>query len=336
MPSSLPTTPPKAPKVKAPAGESGGRPKWIIPAAIVGGIAALVVVVAVALAMGGGGGEEPQPTPERRMPRKAAPAVALSSQGMALKVPAGWSDSGDAPQVPGFAEGAISAGGPKGGAVVFGKADDTAANSTLLAGDLRQAAGELPEKTPVDIAGGAQAATLRGAADRRRQQGDGLRRADRRRRGDARLHGRRGDVRLDRGLAGDHRGQGVPGRPERRLPGRRRGHPGQARQGREVGRVAAEVGQEAHRPGGRDGEAGERVHRAPPARSASSRSARPTRRSTPTWPSPSRTSAPRTRRRRPRPRPRTAPATSVRAPLPSPPARTSTPRSTGSPPPGTS
>ena len=77
---------------------------------------------------------------------------------MALKVPAGWSDSGEAPQVPGFAEGAISAGGPKGGAVVFGKADDTAANSTLLAGDLRQVAGDLPEKTPVDIAGGAQAA----------------------------------------------------------------------------------------------------------------------------------------------------------------------------------
>ena len=156
MPSSLPTTPPKAPKVKAPASESGDRPKWIIPAAI-GGTLAVVGVVAVLAMGGGGGGEDPQPTPGGGA-AKEAPAVALSSQGMGLKVPAGWSDSGDAPQVPGFAEGAISAGGPKGGAVVFGKADDTAANSTLLAGDLRQAAGDLPEKTTVDIAGGAQAA----------------------------------------------------------------------------------------------------------------------------------------------------------------------------------
>ncbi len=156
MPSSLPTSPPKPPKVKAPAGESGGRPKWIIPAAIVGGIAVIGVIGAVALG-GGGGGEEAQPTPGGGA-AKAAPAVTLASQGIGLKVPAGWSDSGEAPQIPGFADGAISAGGPKGGAVVFGKADDTAANSTLLAGDLRQAAGDLPEKTTVDIAGGAQAA----------------------------------------------------------------------------------------------------------------------------------------------------------------------------------
>ena len=111
-----------------------------------------------------------------------------------------------------------------------------------------------------------------------------LRRADRRRRGDARLHRRRGDLRLDRLLAGDHRGQGLPGRPERVLPGRRRGHPGQARQGREVGRVQAEVGRAAHHPGGATSRLAA-AYTAAAGRSASSTSARPTRRSTPTWPS---------------------------------------------------
>ena len=68
MPSSLPTTPPKPPKVKAPAGESGGRPKWIIPAAIGGGVAVIGVIGALALG-GGGGGEDAQPTPRRRCRR---------------------------------------------------------------------------------------------------------------------------------------------------------------------------------------------------------------------------------------------------------------------------
>ncbi len=155
MPSSLPTTPPKPPKEKAPAGESGGRPKWIIPAAIAGGVA--VVGVAAALALGGGGGgEDSQPTPPGGGAAQG-PAVELASGGIALTVPAGWSDGGEAPQIPGV-ENATSAGGPKGSAVVFGIADDTAANSTLLAGDLRQVAGEpLPEKTIVDIGDGAQA-----------------------------------------------------------------------------------------------------------------------------------------------------------------------------------
>ena len=155
MPSSLPTTPPKPPKEKAPAGESGGRPKWIIPAAIAGGVA--VVGVAAALALGGGGGgEDAQPTPPGGGAAQG-PAVELASGGIALTVPAGWSDGSEAPQIPGL-ENATSAGGPKGSAVVFGIADDTAANSTLLAGDLRQVAGEpLPEKTIVDIGDGAQA-----------------------------------------------------------------------------------------------------------------------------------------------------------------------------------
>ena len=156
MPASLAAKPPKPPVEKAPAGESGGRPKWIIPAAIGGGVAVIGVVAALALG-GGGGGEDPQPTPGGGAAAQTGQAVALASQGMALQVPAGWSDGGDAPQIPGLVD-ATSAGGPKGGAVVFGKADDTAANSTLLADDLRASAGALPEKTTVDIGGGAQAA----------------------------------------------------------------------------------------------------------------------------------------------------------------------------------
>jgi hypothetical protein len=155
MPSSLPTSPPKPPKVKAPAGESGGRPKWIIPAAIVGGVVAIAVIAIVALG-GGGGGEDPQPTAGGAAAQQS-PAVDLSSQGIALTVPAGWGERGEVPEIPGLS-GAASAGGPNGGAVVFGKPDDSASNPTLLSDDLREAAGDpLPEKTIVDIGGGAQA-----------------------------------------------------------------------------------------------------------------------------------------------------------------------------------
>ena len=114
----------------------------MIPAAIVGGVARRSAS-SRAVALGGGGGGEDAAAdaaaaaPPRRPRPSRSPRRAWRS-----KVPAGWSDSGDAPQVPGFADGAVSAGGPKGGAVVFGKADETAANSTLLADDLRAAAGD--------------------------------------------------------------------------------------------------------------------------------------------------------------------------------------------------
>ena len=179
MPSSLPTTPPKPPKEKAPAGESGDRPKWIIPAAIGGGVAVVGVV----------GGARPRwrrrrrgrAADPRRRCRPGGPAVELASRGIALTVSGRLVGRRRGAAGPRPRRRRTSAGGPKGGAVVFGKADDTAANSTLLAGDLRQAAGDpLPEKTIVDIGDGAQAVALREARHRRRQDGDGLRRADRR------------------------------------------------------------------------------------------------------------------------------------------------------------
>ena len=46
-------------------------------------------------------------------------------------MPADWSDGNAAPQVPGFAGGAASIGGEK-GAVVFGKADESAATANIL------------------------------------------------------------------------------------------------------------------------------------------------------------------------------------------------------------
>ena len=50
----------------------------------------------------------------------------------------------------------------------------------------------------------------------------------------------------DRLLDADHRGQGLPGRPERGVPERRREHLGQAREAGEVGRVRAQQGRQAH------------------------------------------------------------------------------------------
>ena len=154
MPSSLPTTPPKRPAEPKPAGEAGGRPRWLLPAAIGTGVVVLIVIAVIAL--GGGGDDTPTPTPTPQPTE--GPAVALTASGIGLEVPAGWSEGGEAPQIPGFADGAVSAGGKEGGAIVFGKADKSAANSSLLAGDLRAAAGEtLPEKTPVDLGDGLQA-----------------------------------------------------------------------------------------------------------------------------------------------------------------------------------
>ena len=123
-------------------------------------------------------------------------------------------------------------GGDKGGTIVFGLADETAANPTLLADGLRG------DATPSD----------RRRRPRRRRAGrryDGLpgRRADRPRCSPSRptrasrrgLHRRRQDVRGDRRVAEDHRRQGLPGRPERRVR-RATSSPifDQAREGREV------------------------------------------------------------------------------------------------------
>jgi hypothetical protein len=74
---------------------------------------------------------------------------------MSLKVPTGWAAPADIPAVPGLNE-PTSLAGPSGGTIEFGKADDSAANSTLLPTELRNAAGN-KRGTPVDLGDGVQA-----------------------------------------------------------------------------------------------------------------------------------------------------------------------------------
>ncbi|HET6550155.1 MAG TPA: hypothetical protein VFG79_16955, partial [Solirubrobacter sp.] len=156
MPQKAPPAPPKAEPAAAKPAPSG-RPKWVVPAAIVAGVVVVGGGLAAALGGGGGGGNETAATPTATATQ--APAVPFSADGIKLEVPAGWGSDGEQPQVPGMAKGALTVGGPDGGAVVVGKADKSAANSTLLAADLRAAAGSpLPEKAVTDIGGGDQAA----------------------------------------------------------------------------------------------------------------------------------------------------------------------------------
>src|SRR4051812_5388093 len=150
-----PPPPPARPAPPAPAGGSS-RPRWIIPAAIVGGV--VVVGAVAALALGGGGGDKPAPTPTPTAAKRVAAAAGpISANGVSLKVPAGWSQGGTV-AIPGLAGGAVTVGGPKGGKVVLGRGDASAANATLLADGLRKAAGSpLPAKQTVNLSAGVQA-----------------------------------------------------------------------------------------------------------------------------------------------------------------------------------
>jgi serine/threonine protein kinase len=153
MPQSLrPEPPKKAPKPpKAPS--AGGRNKLVIPAAIAGGVAVVAVIAAVAL--GGGGDDTPTPTATPQASSTPGAAIPVSASGIALKVPAGWSDgAGDAPDVPGLADGAATLGG-EGGAIVFGRAVKSSFNSTLLPGPLLT--NDTPEAQTAEIGDGAQA-----------------------------------------------------------------------------------------------------------------------------------------------------------------------------------
>ena len=95
--------------------------------------------------------------PRRRDARRRAVDVSALGHRAEGARPAGRT-ARHAPEIPGFAAGAVTMGGPRAAAIVFGKADETAANSTLLAEDLRAAAGELPEKQIVELGDGVQAA----------------------------------------------------------------------------------------------------------------------------------------------------------------------------------
>ncbi|MDA0185809.1 hypothetical protein OJ997_36230, partial [Solirubrobacter phytolaccae] len=151
-----PPAPPKPPKASKPKSSGGGdRPGWLIPVAI-GGAAVVAVIAAIALA--GGGGDDPKTvasTPTATPAATEAPTVPVSANGIGLSVPAGWSDGATA-DIPGFSDSKVTMAGPKGGTIVFGLADETAANPTLLADGLR---GDTePTKEVVDLDGGVQAA----------------------------------------------------------------------------------------------------------------------------------------------------------------------------------
>jgi serine/threonine protein kinase len=149
MPQALVQEPPAQapPKPKV---EREGKPRgWIFPAAIGGGV---VVAAVIGLVAGGGGGDSSSNTPP---PSNPAPRVAASSAGMSLKVPTGWSAPANIPAVPGLnAPTALAS--ASGGTIEFGRADESAANSTLLPDDLRLAAGN-KRGTPVDLGDGVQA-----------------------------------------------------------------------------------------------------------------------------------------------------------------------------------
>jgi hypothetical protein len=147
MPKALTPEPPK-PKPEPATTEREAKPRtWIFPAAIAGGV---VVAAVVGLVAGGSGGGSGKPA------SNPAPAVAASGAGLSLKVPTGWSAPASPAKVPGL-DGATSLAGPAGGTVEFGKADGTAANSTLLSQSLIAAAGGVPKRTAVDLGGGVQA-----------------------------------------------------------------------------------------------------------------------------------------------------------------------------------
>jgi hypothetical protein len=157
------TAPPVEPPPRTPAPQQqspSGRPAWLIPAAIVGGLILLGIIAIVALG-GGGGGDKKDDTAVKTptaAPTQAA-SIPTSAQGIALTVPAGWEDAGATTEIPGFADGAVTMSGPKGGTIVFGRADTSAENPTLLADDLRTAAGDpLPEPATAELGDGLQAA----------------------------------------------------------------------------------------------------------------------------------------------------------------------------------
>src|SRR4051812_1030635 len=156
MPRSLRETPPPDTPAAPPAERSSRR--FVVPAAIAGGV--VVVGAVAAIALGGGGGSDKTAataTPQKTAAPLAAP-VSDSTSGISFAVPGTWSKSGSAPAVPGFDGDQVAMSGPGGAAVVVGKSDRSAANSTLLADDLRAAAGSLPPKGQIaDLGGGLQA-----------------------------------------------------------------------------------------------------------------------------------------------------------------------------------
>ena len=329
-PAPTPPRPPRPPREERASGSSNR--KFIIPAAIVGGI--VVVGVVGAIALGGGGGDEPPaPTPQPTAEAETGGSIPVSAAGISLKVPTGWSDAGEPLEVPGLDSGAVAARRPEGrlDRVRHGRQDrrelDAAARRAARRRTARQA-----DRRPLRRRPGR---ALRQPQDRR-QDRFGVRRPDHRGRRDAGLRRRRRGVRDDRLVAADHRGQAVPASARARTTPR-------ASSVRSAGSSRAR----SPRPPISSGRASARRRSARPAgsrrptpalrsRLRSSMSARPTRSSTR---SSSRRCAPPaapTRRPRARAAPRTARATSAKARRPSASATRWARRSTAWPRPATS
>jgi hypothetical protein len=131
--------------------------RWIIPAAVV--VAVLIVGVIVVILAGGGKSNSKNTaatTPTATASKQSAAPIPVSGAGLSLQVPGGWSKPGTPPSVPGIAS-PTAMGGPSGGAIVFGTADASAANPTLLSSDLQKAAGTVPSASTASLKGGAQA-----------------------------------------------------------------------------------------------------------------------------------------------------------------------------------
>ena len=119
-----------APEVRrrrpARAGSCPPRPSAAWPSSAVG--AAIVL---------GGGGDDPERAAATTTATPAATAAGhrarLRERHRRCPCPAGWSDGATA-EIPGFDDNAVTMGGAKGGTIVFGYADETAANPTLLRG----------------------------------------------------------------------------------------------------------------------------------------------------------------------------------------------------------
>jgi hypothetical protein len=114
---------------------------------VVGGGALLAVIAGFLI--GGSGGDDGTAT--------GPPTVPAQNAAMSLKVPTGWARQPTAPQVPGIDLSEAVAFAPSGGVgsgVVFGTADDSAANSTLLPASLLEGLSEQPEGEAVELGPG--------------------------------------------------------------------------------------------------------------------------------------------------------------------------------------
>jgi hypothetical protein len=136
MPEALKREPEPEKKRERPKPSTGEQRSRVFPFVLGGGLLLAIIAGFLIGGAGGGGGDEETTT--------GPPAVAASSPVMRLKVPEGWSRQPTAPRVPGLELEDAQAFAPAGGntQVVFGKADETANNSTLLSGPMLEAVGE--------------------------------------------------------------------------------------------------------------------------------------------------------------------------------------------------